>query len=93
MSGKIIQKQNSKEAQQKKHGKAKKPQRNTAKDITRIANEASAKRSKKNSSPIVLDGFFFKKNSKHFHWLARVRQLSLWIFDWTGCVTATLGVW
>ena len=34
--------------------------------MTKIANEAGPKRSKKISSPIVLDGFFLKKNPNIF---------------------------
>ena len=71
MSGIIKKKQNAKEAQHQIHGKAKKNQRNTAKDITRIANEASCKRSKNFRHQSFLTGFL-NKNSKHFHWLARV---------------------
>ena len=66
MSGIIEKKQNAKDAQHQIHGKAKKNQRNTAKDITRIANEASCKRSKNFRHQSFLTVFFLKKNLNIF---------------------------
>ena len=61
MSGKITQKQNSKEAQHKKDGKTQKTKGTRPKTLPGLPTRQGPKRCKKISSPIVLDGFFLKK--------------------------------
>ena len=68
----IEQNRNTKEATHIITEKRKKKQRSTAKNVLSQCQRDKVKMLQKFSSPIVLDGFFFKKKSKHFHWLARV---------------------